>query len=282
VLDLASAAPADAEPRIWGQIADIFKAVEDSVRGDAAVREAFRSFAIGRLAPVFARVGWVPRAGEPAPVAILRNDLIETLGALGDPAVVAETTRRHAAEASDPGAIAGPVRKAILGVVARHADAATWDRLRAAAVAEKTPLVKDHLYALLSSAADEALARRALDLALTAEPGATNSAEMISRVGREHPDLAFDFAIANRAALNERLDASSRSRYYATLAGRSADPAMLGKLAAYAAAHVGEKSRRDTETAAASITDRIRVQAMVRPAVAAWLVRQGALPASRS
>jgi aminopeptidase N len=207
-------------------------------------------------------------------VAILRNDLIKTLGVLGDPAVAAEARRRYAADASDPGALPGPVRKAILGVVARQADAATWDRIRAAARAEKTPLVKDHLYALLSSAADEALARRALDLALTDEPGATNSAEMVSQVANEHPDLAFDFAMAHMAALDERLDATSRTRYYAGLAGRSGDPAMLAKVKAYAAAHVDEKSRRDTETAAASVLDRIRVREMVRPAVGAWLARE--------
>ena len=272
-LDLALATPPEADARIWGQVADVLRAIDDAVRDDAGLREDFRRFAGARLGPVFARVGWVPREGEPAPVAILRDELIETLGVLGDPAVVAEARRRYAAEASDPSAIAGPLRKAILGVVARHADAATWDRLRAAAIAEKTPLVKDHLYALLSSTADEPLARRALDLALTAEPGATNSAEMVARVSVEHPDLAFDFAVAHMAALDERLDATSRTRYYAGLAGRSAAPATLVKLEAYAAAHVDAKSRRDTATAAASITDRIRVRGVVRPAVASWLAR---------
>jgi aminopeptidase N len=71
--------------------------------------------------------------------------------------------------------------------------------------------------------------------------------------------------------LNDRLDATSRSRYYAGLAGRSADPAMLGKLAAYAAAHVDAKSRRETDTAAANIADRIRERGIVLPAVEAWL-----------
>lgn len=273
VLDLAKATAADADPQVWGQIAAIFASIDDYARGDAERRAAFRRFAIARLAPAFARIGWTARPGEPATVTILRNDLIETLGALGDPAVVAEARRRHAAQASDPVAIPGALRKTILGVVARHADAATWDRLRAAAIAEKTPLIKDHLYALLSSTEDEALARRALDLALTPEPGATNSAEMISRVGAEHPDLAFDFAVAHMAALNERLDATSRSRYYAGLAGRSTDAAMLGKLSAYAAANVDEKARRETDTAAANITDRIRVRGIVLPAVDAWLAR---------
>ena len=271
-LDLARATPADADPRIQGQIADIFSFVDEALRG-APTAADFRRFATSRLAPMFAKIGWVPRAGEPAPVAILRTELIETLGLLAEPGVIAEARRRYAALGSDPGAIPGPVRKAVLGVVARHADAATWEKLRAAAIAEKTPLVKDHLYLLLSSSADEALARRALDLALTDEPGATNSAQIVSRVGVEHPDLAFDFAMAHMDAMNERLDATSRTRYYAGIAGRSADPDMLAKLKAYASAHVDEKSRRDTDTAAANVTDRIRVRSLIRPAVRAWLER---------
>jgi aminopeptidase N len=276
-LDLAKATPSTADPRIHAQIAQILWAVDDSVRDDAKIGPAFREFAISRLAPVFANIGWVPRPNDPAPVAILRNNLIETLGVLGDPDVIAEARRRYEAS-SDPTAIPGPVRKAILGVVARHADAATWERLHAAARAEKTPLVKDHLYALLSSTADPALARRALDLALTAEPGVTNSAEMISRVGLEHPDLAFDFALAHIDTVNARLDATSSTRYYATLAGRSADPAMIDKLKAYAAARVDERSRRDTETAAANIADRVRVRGLLRPAVAAWLTGEASKP----
>jgi aminopeptidase N len=271
VLELAKATPVEADPQIWGQIASIFAGIDDYHRGDPARRVAFQRFATARLAPVFARTGWSPRPDEPATVAILRNKLISTLGTLGDRAVVDEARRRFAASASDPAAMPGPLRKIILGVVARHADAATWDRLHEAAVAEKTPLVKENLYSLLSSTTDAALARRALDLALTSEPGATLSAGMIARVAEEHPDLAFDFALAHKAAVDERVDASSRSRYYASLARESADPAMIGKLKAYAVAHLEEKSRRETDTAMANIEDRIRVVRQVLPAIDAWL-----------
>jgi aminopeptidase N len=280
VLDLAAALPADADPQLWGRVADIFGAIDDYARG-AAGQPAFRAFALARLAPVFAAVGWEARAGEPAPVAILRNELIEALGELGDRAVVAEARRRFARQSEEPSAMPGALRKTILGVVARHADAETWDRLLAAARAEKTPLVRDQLYFMLAATADEALARRALALALTPEPGATNSAEMVSRAANEHPDLAFDFAMANMSALDERLDATSRTRYYAGIAGRSSDPAMLGKLRAYADAHVDPSSRRAVETAAADIEDRIRVRARVLPAVEAWLAApEGKSPAS--
>ena len=276
VLELAKATPLDADPQIWGEIASIFAGIDDYYRGDPSRRALFRKFAVARLAPVFARTGWVPRADEPATVAILRSRLIPVLSLLGDRAVIDEARRRYDASATDPAAMPGSLRKVILGVVARHADAATWDKLHAAARAEKTPLVKENLYFLLAATADASLARRALDLALTAQPGATISGGMIAEVAGEHPDLAFDFALAHMAAVNEKVDASSRSRYYAGLGGESADPAMVGKLKAYATAHLEEKSRRDTETAVARIEDRIRVRQRVLPAIDAWLAR--ALP----
>jgi hypothetical protein len=152
------------------------------------------------------------------------------------------------------------LRKTILGVVARHADAATWDRLHESARTEKTPLVKDYLYGLLGTTEDEALARRALELALTDEPGSTNGPQMIAEVGKLHPDLTFDFAIAHIDAINERVDASSRSVYFQFLAASSHEPATVGKVEAYAKARLAPTSRRSAETTVADIKDRIRVR----------------------
>jgi aminopeptidase N len=275
VLDFAKAAPLDADPQVWGRIAGEFVQIDDDAKDDSARRATFRAFARERLAPVFARVGWTPRPGEAAPVAILRNQLIGALGTLADPAVVAEARRRFAADKTDPKAMPGALRKSILGVVARHADAATWDALHKAAVAEKTPLVKENLYFLLASTVDPVLARRALELAITDEPGATLGAEMISGVAVEHPELAFDFAMSHREAVEARVDPTSGSRYYARLAQESADPAMVGKLRAYATANLEESSRAETERAAAAISDRIRVRGRVLPDVSRWLARIG-------
>jgi len=159
--------------------------------------------------------------------------------------------------------------------VAHHADAATWNRLHAEAQAEKTPLVKDELYALLSSTQDETLAKRALELALTDEPGATNSAGMISMVSGLHPDLAFDFAVAHRVQVDGMVDTTSRSRYYPGLGYGSLDPAMVGKIKAYAAAHVAAGSRRASDTAIANVQYRIKVRNERLPAVDGWLQKHG-------
>jgi aminopeptidase N len=270
-LELARAAPVDADPQLWRRIALVLATLDGLYAGDPDRRAPYRRFAAGLLAPALEATGWTPRAGEPAALAVLRNDLLTTLGALGDAGVGAEARRRRAAAAADPAAMPAGVRTAILGVVARNADAADWESLLAAARAETSPLVRDQWYALLASAADPALARRALDLALTAEPGPTLGAEMVSTVAELHPALAFDFAVANRAAVLAMVDAPARSGYVARLAARSVDPAMPARIRADAAAHLPPEARGDAEAVAAAVADRARVRDQRLPEVDAWL-----------
>ena len=139
---------------------------------------------------------------------------------------------------------------------------------------ERNPLVREQLYQLVGSVGDEALARRALELALTPEPGATNSSQIISAVAGDHPDMAFDYALANRERVEALVDASSRSRYLSGLASGSADPAMVEKLNAYAARHLTPESRRPADRAIASIQDRVRVRQQRLPEITRWLERR--------
>ena len=270
-LDLAQQVSADADPQILREVVGSMGGIDSMYRGDKAGQARFRAFALARLQPMFARVGWEEKPGDSDQVKRLRTSLIGTLSELGDAAVVAEARRRFAAgDESIPVAL----RRTVYGIVARNADAATWDKLHAKARAETTPLIKDQLYSLLASARDQALAQRALDLALTGEPGATNSAGMISIVSGEHPDLAFDFAVAHREQVDRLVDSTSRSRYYPGLGSGSRDPKMIEKLNAFADAHIAKSSRRATDTAIASIEYRREVVEKRLPQITAWLAKQ--------
>ena len=277
VLDLAKSTPAGAEPQVWQRIAGVLAGFHARYQGanleQNARQKAFDAFAIARLAPVMAQVGWTAHPGEASTVANLREQLISVLSELGDAGTVAEARRRYAAMDSDPSAVPGPLRKTILAVVARNADAATWDGLHKRAQLEKTPLLKTNLYMMLAIAADRGLAQRALDLALSDEPAQTTSAGMISAVAGRYPDLAFDFALVNQEKINQRVDAPSRSRYFARLAGGSSDPAMVGKLNAYAGANLAPSARGDVEAAIASIQDRVKVKKERMPEIDAWLAK---------
>lgn len=278
-LELVKATPVSADPQVWSRIARLFDGLHwrfmSEMRGDQERQRRLDAYAIARLAPVMAQTGWEARQGEAAAVANLRATLIDSLSELGDTTVIAEARRRYAAMDKDPAAVPGPLRKTVLAVVAQHADAATWDALRARARAETTPLLRDHLYVLLAAAKDKALAQRALQLALTDEPGLTNSAAMISAVAQNYPDMAVDFALANVDKINQRVDASSRSRYFARLAGGSSNPAMIDKLKSYAQANLAPSSRGDVDAAIAAIQDRIKTNAARLPEIDAWLLKNG-------
>ncbi|WP_431638024.1 M1 family metallopeptidase [Dyella sp. KULCS107] len=273
VLELAKATPADADPQVWGEVAGYFSAIDSYYKGDEARQTRFRAFALERLRPVFARIGWEAKAGESVPTALLRTQMIGTLAGLGDKDVIAEARRRFAAQKTDPNAVPVPLRKTITAIVARNADAATWNQLHDEAKAETTPLIKDQLYAMLSVAKDDALAKQALDLALTPEPGATNSAGMIRIVSYDHPDMAFDFAVAHREQVDKLVDSTSSSRYYPALGATSFKPEMIDKIKAYADAHIAEGSRRVANTVIANIQYRMMIRNDRLSDVDAWLAK---------
>jgi aminopeptidase N len=274
-LDLAKATPASADSQVLSKVAATYSAIDGYYEGMATERAAFRKLAIAQLRPLLAKVGWAAKPGEADNMSILRADLIGALGGLGDADVVAEATRRFKADKTDPSAVPGPLRKTIQGVVAKHADAATWDVIHVQAKAEKTPLVRAQLYALLAAAEDEALASKALDLALTTEPGETLSSTMISRVAANHPDMTFDWAIAHKDAVNDKVDNSARTRFIPGLGATSSNPATAEKIKAWAAANLAEGSRKEADKAAASVINRAKIRQQRLPAITAWVGKNG-------
>ena len=98
---------------------------------------------------------------------------------------------------------------------------------------------------------------------------------MIGTVAGEHPDLAFDFAVAHADDLGGKIDASSRTRYYPGLANGSLDKAMIGKLNAYAEKNIPEPARRPVKSAVANIEYRLGVREQRLPEIDAWLKKQG-------
>jgi aminopeptidase N len=274
-LDLIKATPLDADVKIWGQVVDSLQDLDSYYSGDQQRQQKFRAFAISTLRPVLKNYGWESKAGESEPDAILRSSLLSAMSDLGDTEVIVEARRRYSARAEDPKAMPRELYKTVLGIVASHANQATWEKMRAEAMAEKRTMMKDQLFQMLASTEDKALARRALDMALTDEPGITNSAAMIRAVSEHHPDLAFDFAMAHRDKVETLVDSTSSSRYYARLAGKSMDSAMIGKLRDYADKYVAASSRRATETAIGNVEFRLQIHDKRLPEIDAWLERQG-------
>lgn len=269
-LDLIDAVPASASPAVLAEVPDYLSSSYDMLEGDAAAQARVLAYASKKLTPVLSGIGYDAKAGEGANVPVLRTALISTLGKMGDKAVVAEANRRFAALDSNPAALDGPLRSVWLGIIAKNADQATWDKLRGMAKGAKSDLEKSTLYALLGGAKDEKLSAQALDLALTDEPGKTTSAAIVSAVGSGHPMQAVDFVLAHRQQYEALIDVSARSQALARLGGGSADPAMADKLDAYATQYLTPESRKVVDRSIAAIKTRIATRARVKPEATAW------------
>ena len=273
LLDLAQATPDSADPQIWAQIAGNLSTIYGHYKDSPKRQQVFAQFALKRLSPLMQKIGWDAREGDSSSIINLREVLIGTMSYLGDSATITEARRRFSAQATDDKAMPAALRQTILSIVAYHADKTSWDKLHSDAQAEKSPMIRDMMYGLLSSSKDKELAQRALEIAMTDEPGATISAGMLSGVAGEHADMAFDFAIAHMNQVNTKVDAPSRSRYFPGLGAGSADPMMISKLSKYAEANLVPAARRSVDIAVANIKYRIKLRAERLPAIDAWLAQ---------
>ncbi|MCS3809299.1 M1 family metallopeptidase [Xanthomonas sp. 4461] len=271
VLDLTAQVAVGASPDVWDMVASIYDGVDGSFEHDPAGRAAWRAYAVPRLSAEFATLGWDNRDGDSAQIQQLRTRLIASLSDMGDAAVIAEARRRFAAFQATPASLSPELRDSVLGAVARNADTATWDALHALAKQETSSMVRDTYYDFLSMPIDEALARRALALALTPEPGATTGASMIDRVASQHPELAFDFAVAHRTQVDTLVDSTSRARYYPGLGMDSAELATADRIKAYADQYIAPTSRQAADNAINTIQTRVKLRAASLPQIKAWL-----------
>ncbi len=270
-LDLLAAVPADAHGMVFAKSLSSWANLHQELVGDATAQAAVKARALNHYGPRLQRLGFTPRGGEPPLDALLRPNLISELGNLGDPAVVAEGQRLLAAWQRDPNAIPGSLKQSWLNVIARNATPGNWDALRAIARRTQGTVERLTLYEMLGRAADPALARRALDLSLTAEPGPTVSAGVIRAVAERHPALALDFVLANLPQVNKLVDLSGRSRFVSRLVEQSGDPALIPKLEAYAGANLGPGDRRPVEQAVGRIRWKAENRPRIRQEVITWL-----------
>ena len=275
-LSLVDAVPADASQRVTEDNVSTFGYLYGLFDKDPARQAQLAKLAATRFGPVLDRLSMKQTPSDSTLDANLRSALISTLGYMGNPKVVAEARRLFDELDTNPAALDGPLRTTWLGVIAQNADQASWDKMRRLGQTAESQLVKSSMYRLLGASRNEALAQQALALALTKEPGATLSAAIISSVAGEHPDLAVDFALANREAVEALVDVSSKSEFIPALGNGSSDPAMIAKLNAYANAYLKAESRKPVEQAVVAIETRLKSQPRIRTEVSTWLdTKQG-------
>ncbi|MPT47446.1 MAG: M1 family peptidase [Sphingobium sp.] len=270
-LDLIDAVPDSASDAVLAELPGYMQAAYGMFDGDEAMQRRFRAYGSAKLTPTLARIGLDAQSGEAAQAPLLRQNLLTALGDLGDEAVVAEARRRFNALDLNPAALDGPLKYVWLGIVAQHADKATWDRLRTMANDTQSAMDRAQAYTILGRAKDRVLAEEALKLALTDEPGKTTSAALVSAVAIEHDALAVDFVLKHMDVYEKLVGLATRNQMVARLGGGSGDLAMADKLNAYADQYQTAESRKVTDRAIAAVRARAATWARVKPEIAYWL-----------
>lgn len=268
--DLVGAVTPDANPLEWDMIADDLGGLS-GLFAQTELEAPLRARTIKLLAPVMARVGFAAKADEAPIVTNLRETLVQRLGLAGDPEVAAQARRYVTALATDPNAIPPAIRQPILTTYAVNATPAEWDALLSIAKATNNPVAKNGYIRLLGTARDDALAARALDLIKASDFTAPQKAELLGAISGRHPDMAFDFAVANLELVNGLLETSTRAGFIVALGSRSNNPAMPGKIQAFAEKNLPEASRGGAKRALTAIAVRKAAADRLRAATAAWL-----------
>lgn len=270
-LDLVDAVSPIASDAILAALPDYWNATSSIFEGDDAARGKVLAHATARLSPILQRIGYDAKPGEGPQVPLLRQNLISTLGMMGDSVVVTEARRRYAAFSSDAAALDGPLKFIWLAVVARHADQTTWNELRVRANKTTNALERQQYFTLLGRPLDAGLASQALDLAMTDEPGKTTGAAIIAAVAGEHAMMAVDYVLTRKDQYDAMIDASARNQALARLGGSSADPAMAEKLDDYATKYLTPESRKVIDRSITAIRARYVTRTRLRPEILAWL-----------
>jgi aminopeptidase N len=262
----------DNDPMVWALAASELGGIDTMLRG-APEQAAFEAKANRILTPVMARIGTTARPGESPSTTQLREGLAPLLATFGNTAAIADARRLARLNFEHPEQVAAGQRGPALSAFAYAATPEDWEFLHAKARAETSPPVKQRYYRLLGAVKDPALAQRALDLAMSDEVPLALKGSIFQSVSQNHPDLAFDYAVAHKEQINAALEASTASRFVVGLPGGSSNPETAKKVMDYAQANLPEGSRTPAIATAALINYRAGLRQRQAGAIGAWAAR---------
>jgi aminopeptidase N len=274
-LDLTGALPVDADPIVWMQVISTLVSI-DKLYDNQPGQHAFRRFARDKLNLLSRRLGWDASPNEEGNAAILRDAIITALSRFEDQEVVTEAQRRFALVLQAPQEVSPAVRRTVLSVVARHANAQMLDQLVTLLRNTPDPLEKQIIVVALTGVADPAGAQRVLDLAIGPDAPAGTQPYILLLVAREHPDLAWKFSVQHVDQPNFPIDSQVRLFLMPAIAGTSEDRQRAKELQAYAGEHIPSSARQAVEAAIADISLNVKFREERLPQIDGWLASRTA------
>lgn len=154
----------DVHPDVWTVTARALRLLDRVAADDERHHVAALTREVAT--PAWRRVGWEPRAGEPAAEAMTRATLLELLGTVGaDPDVRAGAAERWAAHRRGGAMVGGDLLGPVVTVVAAGGGADELDQLVDGYREAATPQDRERFLRALPAVEGEQAARRSLELA---------------------------------------------------------------------------------------------------------------------
>jgi aminopeptidase N len=236
-------------------------------------REKFQRYSRSLLRPTFDRLGWEPKKGEPPTAGNLRASLINALGDLNDPGIIAGCRERFEKYLANPASLAPDLRPSVLAVVGHYADEKTWSKLHELGLKTTSIEEKQNYYNALAEAIDPKLVKKALPIALTDELPTSRAIFLVPAVARDsgHPDIAWEFAKANMKTLLAKIDAAGANRYAPGLFTFFSDDSRADELKSYAKNNLSAASAREVAKVVNEVQFRAEFKRRIGPQVNSWI-----------
>ncbi len=276
-LNLLPALKAETDIAVWTDTLNRLRTLDRLTRG-TPTRAPFRAYAQSLIAPEFARIGWDAKPGESFLDALLRPELIQTLGQLGDPQVIAEADRRFAAFRQNPSSLAPNLREPVLAIVAHHASAATYDLLRKMGEQATSTEEKTRYFAAMASAEDPTLIARTVKY-LEGDQVPSNSILRVvfsASMNSDNPDTVWADVQKEGPAIRRKLAPLTQDILLPAAAMGSSNPEVAEALRNDPLSNDSAGARIWAARALDAIGTQVELKNRAQPALAAWLSANGA------
>jgi aminopeptidase N len=257
---------------LWEEITATLSAIDFLYLGNTE-RTAFQAYGRWLLKPVFDRVGWEQKKGEQVADGLLRTKLIAELSEFSDGDVIAGARERFKKFLADPNTLPADLRPALLDVVGRYANPQMWDKLHELGLKTQSIEEKGNFYHAMAAALNPEIAKRMLPLSLTAELPTSLATRLVIWVASagEQPEIAWNFAQANREKLDAKLSAVGVVRFVPYLMRGFSEAQRANELETYAQKYMPAGAKSEVEKAAEEIRFNADLKARIIPEIHNWL-----------
>ena len=261
------------DTRQWEQIVQALGTIEYDERGTSG-HDAYAAFARSIVKPVANQLGWDAKSDETPNVQKLRRTLLADLGAWGDQEVIGEARRRFSAFVKDHSGLGPDDQEAILSIVMRDADAATFEQVHAMAKAAREEPERQRYYRALVDVGDPQLAAQAAQIALSSElppQEAQLRLGLVAGLAKEHHELAWSTFSNNADSLLAPFPSFAPLIVAQYVPAGFWDSVPLDQLEAWVRAHVPAEMSDNVDRGMESAHFKLSEKQALVPAVDAYL-----------